>query len=124
MPACGQAQADAVLPDAAAALLRAYPGTLEKAAAGEIVAKSGVRIPIGTGHAADPWPQLLDNADILDMFAKPYAAGKPAAAPRHNDDGPLDQARIVSATRRLVESEGLESITMRRVAALGRSRVA
>ncbi len=72
--------------DAAAALLRAYPGTLEKAAAGEIVAKSGVRIPIGTGHAADPWPQLLDNADILDMFAKPYAAGKPAAAPRHNDD--------------------------------------
>lgn len=72
--------------DAAAALLRAYPDTLEKAVAGEIVTKSGERIQIGTGHETEPWPQRLDKSDILDMFAKPYAAGKPATTPRHNDD--------------------------------------
>lgn len=71
---------------AAAKLLRAYPATLDRVENGELIARSGRRIPIGTGHAALPWPALLDDADIVDMFVKPYATGKPVTPPLHNND--------------------------------------
>lgn len=80
---CAQAQ-DATL--AAKALLRAYPASIDRIENGEVVTKSGRRIPIGSGHPSLSWPERLDRADIADMFAKPYVAGKASAPPAHNDD--------------------------------------
>lgn len=71
---------------AAAALLRAYPATLDRVENAEIVTRSGKRIAIGSGHAASSWPALLDDADIVDMFTKLYPNGRRATAPMHNDD--------------------------------------
>lgn len=71
---------------AAQALLAAYPASLDRIDNGDIVTRSGNRIPIGNGHMALPWPELLDRADIVDMFAKPYAAGKRNEPPPLNQD--------------------------------------
>ncbi|MCF3100317.1 TetR/AcrR family transcriptional regulator C-terminal domain-containing protein [Streptomyces roseoverticillatus] len=46
-----------------------------------------------------------------------WLAGKPASAPRRGDDqGNLDRDRIVAATIRLLDAEGLEKFSMRRLA--------
>ena len=72
-----------------------------------------------SGTAVPSWHPMATYARLFGITLRMSTSGSMSTkkAPRHNDDGPLDQARIVSATRRLVESEGLESITMRRVAA-------
>ncbi len=71
---------------AAEALRRAYPATLDRIDNGEVVTKSGRRIPIGGGHPTLPWTERLDRADIVDMFAQPYRTGKASALPAHNED--------------------------------------
>lgn len=74
-------------PDQAArAVLRAYPATLDRIEGGEIVTKSGKRVAIGTGHASSSWTERLDRADVVDMFAKLYVKGTRSAPPAHNDD--------------------------------------
>jgi hypothetical protein len=68
------------------ALVAAYPEHLSGHEGNELVWKDGTRMPISDGVEGKSFDQLLDTADIDDMFAIPYVPGPPAGEPALNDD--------------------------------------
>lgn len=70
--------------DAAARLAAAYPEVVDRIDGGDLVLKSGRRIPIEDGRAKS-FEERLADPDLADMFADPYPTG-PVVAPAPNAD--------------------------------------
>jgi hypothetical protein len=68
------------------ALIAAYPDFLSGHEGNELIWRDGTRMPISDGIEGKSFDALLDNADIDDMFAIPYAPGAQAGEPALNDD--------------------------------------
>src|SRR4051812_21647044 len=67
-------------------LVAAYPDSLAGIEGNDLVWHDGTRMPISDGVTPPSSDELLNNADIADMFSIPYRAGPPAAAPDLNED--------------------------------------
>ncbi len=67
-------------------LVAAYPTFLERIDGNFLVFKDGTRMQIDDGKGAKDHETRLATADIKDMFAQRYVAGKPAAPPTLNED--------------------------------------
>ncbi|MGH9331068.1 MAG: M15 family metallopeptidase [Vicinamibacterales bacterium] len=68
------------------ALVAAYPDHLAGHEDNELIWKDGTRMPISDGVEGKSFDQLLDTADIDDMFAIPYVPGPPTGKPPLNSD--------------------------------------
>lgn len=67
-------------------LVAAYPGQFSGIEGNDLVWRDGTRMAVSDGVAEKDFDTLLDQPDIADMFAIPYRAGPPAAAPGLNED--------------------------------------
>lgn len=72
--------------DSAAALVKAYPESLDRIEGNELVWKDGTRMPIDDGKGQKPFETLLNQPDIKDMFVMPYPRGDKGLAPDVNFD--------------------------------------
>ena len=66
-------------------LVSAYPDQLAGYDAEDLIWKDGTRMQISDGHAKT-FEELLDNPDIKDQFAIPYALGAVTKPPAVNED--------------------------------------
>jgi D-alanyl-D-alanine carboxypeptidase len=86
-PAVGLAQsATNSSTEAATALLKAYPGFLDRIEQNDLVWKDGTRMRIDDGKGAKTFDALLDDPDIKDMFLMKYPLGERGLAPAVNFD--------------------------------------
>jgi len=72
--------------DPMAALIKAYPGFLDRVDGNDLVWKDGTRMPIDDHRGAKPFDVLLDEPDIKDMFAMRYPSGEKGIPPDVNFD--------------------------------------
>jgi hypothetical protein len=72
--------------DAAEALAAAYPDQIAGRDGNDLVWRDGTRMPISDGRSGKSFDELLDDADIDDMFAIPYAPGPAAGEPAPDHD--------------------------------------
>ena len=68
------------------ALVAAYPDFLTGHTVNALLWRDGTKMPISDGIEGKSFDELLDNADIDDMFAIPYVPGPPSGEPAKNDD--------------------------------------
>jgi hypothetical protein len=73
-------------PNAAMALLKAYPNFLDRIDANDLVWKDGTRMRIDDGRGAKPFDAMLDQPDIKDMFLMNYPVGEKGLSPDINFD--------------------------------------
>jgi hypothetical protein len=81
-------------PEAAAALLKAYPDFLDRVEGNDLVWKDGTRMRIdngkgtgkGTGKETRSFETMLEDPDIKDMFLMKYPVGETKLAPGINVD--------------------------------------
>jgi hypothetical protein len=86
-PTIGLAQArNDSPPDGLTALIKAYPGFLDRLEENILVWKDGTRMPIDDGKGAKALDAMLDDPDIKDMFLMKYPSGEKGLAPAVNFD--------------------------------------
>jgi hypothetical protein len=67
-------------------LLTAYPAQFTGIYGNALIWRDGTSMPVSDGIERKDFDTLLDRPDIDDMFAIPYIAGRPKAAPKVNED--------------------------------------
>ncbi len=86
-PSGGLAQPATNSPDGAAtALLKVYPGFLDRIEGNELVWKDGTRMLVDDGKGAKTFGAMLDEPDIKEMFSMQYPLGDKGVAPAINFD--------------------------------------
>ncbi|MGE0653803.1 MAG: M15 family metallopeptidase [Alphaproteobacteria bacterium] len=68
------------------ALVAAYPDFLAGHEGGELLWKDGTRTPVSDGIETKTFEERLNNPDIDDLFAQPYAPGPPSGPPAEDWD--------------------------------------
>lgn len=68
------------------ALVAAYPEQLAAHDGATLIWRDGTRMPISDGVEGKSFDELLDEADIDDMFSIPYRPGPAAGEPALDDD--------------------------------------
>jgi hypothetical protein len=68
------------------ALVAAYPDHLAGREGNELVWKDGTRMPISDGKTGKSFNELLDTADLDDMFVQTYTPGPPTGEPAVDHD--------------------------------------
>jgi hypothetical protein len=72
--------------DSIDALVAAYPDHLAGREGNALIWKDGTRMPISDGRTGKSFDELLDTADLDDMFAQAYTPGPPTGVPSVDDD--------------------------------------
>jgi len=67
-------------------LVRAYPDVIARVEGGDLVLRNGTKFPIADGRTTKSFNELLEKADIDDMFYAAYPAGQTPGQPAKDFD--------------------------------------